>query len=284
MTMTQEDIQAKLSQALRGQAKAKSTQIPILAIGSAVAIAVLAGVAFLFWPVGDALEILAADRAGVEADLKRMTASVSEADKEAYQSGFIILLLDRYPPAKGLDGFARLSMVEPALDAAHENMQGVTVADIVAAGRANLDRIEAGKVEAAQAVSQKELLVECLQSRLPVTNASVVRGPYERILTFTVANNLPWAISGVLVAYDITSKGRTVPWSSDNGSQSIAGGLEPGETKELTYPLSLFPSDAPDDLSVVARVVDVGDSQQRQLVRDVHIVSWSDELSDQTCE
>jgi len=175
-------------------------------------------------------------------------------------------------------------MVEPALAAAHEYMQGVTVADIVAAGRANLDRIEAGKAEAAQAALQKELLAACLQSRLPVTKASVVRGPYERTLTFTITNNLPWAISGVRIACAITSTGRTVPWSSDTGVRSIAGGLEPGETKELTYPLSLFPSDAPDDLGVLAPVVDVGDSRQRQLVRDVRVIGWSEELSDQTCE
>lgn len=284
MTMTQEDMQAKLSEALRSQAKAKGTPGPMMAMASAAAVAILAGVAFFFWPVDDALQIDAADRAGLEADLKRMAASVSADDKEAYQAGFVILLLDRYPPAKGLDGFARLSMVEPALAAAHENMQGVTVADIVAAGRANLDRIEAGKAEVAQAASQKELLVACLQSHLPVTKANVVRGQYDRTLSFTVRNNLSWAISGVRVSYDITSTGRTVPWSSDTGVRSIAGGLEPGETKELTYPLTFFPSDAPDDLAVMLRIVDVGDSQQRQLVGDVRIIGWREELSDQTCE
>ena len=293
--MTQQEIQAKLSGAFRAQPKSKTLQLPAFVMGGAVAVALLAGAAFFFWPSGGALEIHATDRAGVEADLKRMTASVPAADLEAYQSGFLTLILDRYPPAQGLKGFARMALMEPALDAAHDTMDGVTVQDLIAAGRANLDRAAvdaAAKAQAdvqkdadkAQADAKKEQVAACLQSRLPIANANVTRGDYGRSLSFTVTNNLPWAISGIYVAYDITSEGRAVPWETDDAAREIVGGMEPGETEDFTYPLTGFPDEAPDALTVTARTIDVADAQQRQLVREVRIIGWSDDLSDQTCE
>lgn len=282
--MAQQDMQAKLSAALRAQPRPAPARNPGMLAGGAVAMALLAGAAFLFWPVDDALVIHASDRAGLEDDLRRMTASVPEADLKAYQSGFLSLVLDRYPPAQGVEGVARLALMQAATDAAHQTMDGVTVEDILAAGRANLDRIAAKEAAKADAVAQKGQLVECLTARLPITNASVARGDYDRTLSFTVTNNLPWAISGIYVAYDITSDGRSVPWESDSAARSIAGGLEPGETQELRYPLSLFPTDAPDDLRVAVHTIDVADAQQRQLVRDVRVMGWADEVSDQTCQ
>jgi hypothetical protein len=284
INVAEQDMQTKLTAALRAQPKPSPVRSPVMLAGGALAVALLAGAAFLFWPSDDALVIHASDRAGVEADLRRMTASLPEGNKEAYQSGFLTLILDRYPPASGLDGFARLALMEAALDASPQTMDGVTVEDILAAGRANLDRIAEKDTAAAQTVAQKGQLAECLTARLPITNARVVRGDYGRTLTYTVTNNLSWAISGIYISYDITSKGRSVPWETNDGALSIAGGLEPGETKELRYPLSLFPADAPDDLVVTARTIDVADAQQRQLVRDVRIIDWSEALSDQTCK
>ena len=87
-----------------------------------------------------------------------------------------------------------------------------------------------------------------------------------------------------MVTCDITSEGRSVPWASDRGAQAIAGGIEPGETKELTYPLMGLPTDAPDDLHTAVRVIDVADAQQRQLVRDVTVSGRAEALLDQTCK
>ena len=293
--MTEYEKQARLAAALRTQPKPSSVRKPLVLAGAAVVVAALGGAAFVFWPGDSKLEIRASNRAGVEADLQRMTESVAEADMEAYASGLLTMILDRYPPAQDLDGLGRFALIEPAFEAAHETMDGVTVDEIIAAGRENLDqeaKREAAEVAAKeteeakleQAEAEKRAILECLQARVVLNDASVTRGQFSRMLAFSVTNNLPWAISGVRVAHEITSDGRSVPWETDENSISIPGGLEPGETKLLTTSLTMFPDDAPDDLLISARIVDVADAKQRQLVRDVQVIGWSEELSDHTCE
>ena len=45
-----------------------------------------------------------------------------------------------------------------------------------------------------------------------------------------------------------------------------------------------FPSDAPEEVTLVAEVVDVADAEERQLIRDVIVIGWSEEKSPLMCD
>jgi len=127
-------------------------------------------------------------------------------------------------------------------------------------------------------------IAQCLRDRVTLGNISVERNRYNlgRDLTIDVTNELQWAISGVMISYEVRSEGRSVPWETDRASLSIPGGIEPGETRQVTTTARVV-SDAPDNLLVAAHVIDVADPDQRQLVRAIRVIGWSDEPSNLEC-
>lgn len=127
-------------------------------------------------------------------------------------------------------------------------------------------------------------MAQCLQERVTLENISIERNRYNvgRDLTIDVTNELQWAISGVMIGYEVRSEGRSVPWEIDSASLSIPGGIEPGETRQVTTTARVI-NDAPEDLLVTAHVMDVADPEQRQLVRSIRVIGWADEISDREC-
>lgn len=218
-----------------------------------------------------------------ERSVKAMADELSDEDKEAFGRGLINLIITRYPPATGAEGLAMLQFMQPAVEAAHITLDGVTRDEILAKGR-EIMAADASKAEPPAAVDPIDEIRACLQSHVLIANFEIERGSYGRNISMDVTNNLPWAIAGIRVEYVAMSEGRSVPWHKDDFSLGISGGVEPGETRTLRTSASLFPNDAPDELSTSAVVVDVADPLERQLIKDVTVIGWADDKSPLICE
>jgi hypothetical protein len=57
----------------------------------------------------------------------------------------------------------------------------------------------------------------------------------DAIEEISLENNLTFAVSSVSYDYKIITPGRSVAWVKESGSFSISGGLEPGESKTLSF-------------------------------------------------
>lgn len=80
----------------------------------------------------------------------------------------------------------------------------------------------------------------------------------------------------------VTTPGRSVPWGKDRNPVSIAGGIEPGETREVRSSINLS-SDTPEDVEGTATIIDVSDPQERLLVGGVSVMGWPAEPSPMNC-
>lgn len=218
-----------------------------------------------------------------ERSVKAMADGLSEADEEAFARGLINLIITRYPAAQGAEGLAMLQFMEPAVEAAHITLDGVPMSEILERGR-EIIAAEVSNEEARPEADHAEVVRACLQQHVLISNAVIEKGSYGRTISVDVTNNLPWAIAGIRVNYVAMSEGRSVPWENDDFSLSISGGIEPGETRTIRTSASLFPREAPDELITTAKVLDVSDPLERQLIKDVTVIGWAEEQSPMSCE
>ena len=129
-----------------------------------------------------------------------------------------------------------------------------------------------------------ESLRDCLQQQVTISAGSLEKARYiGHTLTADVTNNLPWALAGVRIGYEIYSEGRSVPWLSDSTAMSVPGGIEPGETRSINITAYLS-ADAPAELLPRLEILDVSDQDERQLIRDVRVIGWAEETSSRRCE
>jgi hypothetical protein len=61
--------------------------------------------------------------------------SLAPDEREAYKRGLMNIVLARYPPAAHAQGAALVSLINPAIKAAHTTLDGMTKDEIVARGR-----------------------------------------------------------------------------------------------------------------------------------------------------
>ncbi|MEP3895681.1 hypothetical protein [Pseudophaeobacter sp.] len=218
-----------------------------------------------------------------ERSVKSMVEGMSDEDREAFGRGLMNLIITGYPAAQGAEGLAMLQFMEPAVEAAHITLDGMSREEILSRGR-EIVAADNSSHQQPQGADPTEDLRTCLQASVLVTNPSIEKGSYGRTISMDVTNNLTWAIAGIRVEYIAMSEGRSVPWERDNFSLSISGGIEPGETRTIRTSASLFPSDAPEELITTASVLDVSDPLERQLIKDVTVIGWAEEQSSMNCD
>lgn len=229
-----------------------------------------------------------------ERSVKAMADTLSPEDKRVFGRGLMSLIVTKYPPAQGAEGLLFLQAVTAAMEAAHITMDGVTRSEILARGR-ELEARDAAKKSTKPATGNSEKtdgnldnpdesLRACLTEKVLLTGAKVKRRDFGYAIEMNVTNNLPWAIAGIRVQYRVSSPGRSVPWAKDDFSLPIRGGVEPGETRQIKTSTLSIPPDAPAGLLTEAVVLDVTDSDEQQLIRDVRVMGWGDKKSARKCE
>lgn len=218
-----------------------------------------------------------------ERSLQKMVDSLREEEKEAWQEGLINLIIERYPPASGVTGFELFALLPAAVEAAPVTMDGVTFVEILSRGNAVLAKKREGKKQENKAFDERAEKVKCLQSKIVLSNPTLTSdSSYARM---DVYNGLDWAIAGLRVQYTILSEGREVPWDKGITVTSISGGIEPGETRNVSIYIGGVSRDAPKNkLQPSILVLDAADAEKRLYVGDVRVIDWSEEATPNTCE
>lgn len=216
-----------------------------------------------------------------EASIREMTEGLSDADAKAFASGLMNMILTEYPPAKGQEGLSVLFFGEEAAKAAPRTLDGKTRAEIIERGHSlSGNRIPDGGGEVASA---QELVQQCLRQAVVVESAKVERDAFSQTLEITIANHLPWPISGIRFHYEVQTEGRAVPWAEDDNALAIAGGIEPGEVRTVGTALFSMPSEAREPFITVVTISDAADQDKRQLIGSQQIIGWDSTPSTREC-
>lgn len=220
-----------------------------------------------------------------EDSIRAMAESLDETQKERFEKGLVRTILDRYPPAAGAEGFQKLMFLDAAIKAAPRTLDGLGIEDILEAGggsAADTPRGNSGEPgDSAEIRVEKER--SCLREKLVISDIQVEKGSFGHDLSFSVTNGLDWAVAGLGFDYVVETPGRSVPWEKEHSFTSVSGGIEPGETRTITKMTAAIPSAAPDDLTATITIDDAVDAEERQLIREIGVIGWSDEISPLSC-
>ncbi|TAV14720.1 hypothetical protein [Rhizobium ruizarguesonis] len=215
--------------------------------------------------------------------MKAMADQLSAADKEVFSKGLINLMITRYPPSAGAQGLMLLQFMPQAIEAAPVNMNGVTADEIMARGRELAAQGQAAAAPAATADTNG--ILACIDKKVVITSPTFEKGDFSLGSRFKVTNNLPYSIAGIWIDYKIKSDNRAVPWSEDNFVMEISGGIEPGETRQLSTSFSLLSRDTPLTAKVFMTVRDVADQDKKLVVKAAGGVSgWPTDRSPRGCQ
>ncbi len=129
-------------------------------------------------------------------------------------------------------------------------------------------------------------ILQCLRTKVALADAKIVsREPYGGSIEVTVTNNLSWALSGIYLEYVVRSADRSVPWLTDKVADSIAGGIEPRETRTIKTYFSGLSDDVPADVILEVALLDVGDTTGNQVLLETRILgdNWTQKKSELGC-
>lgn len=199
------------------------------------------------WPWGDDNKLDFSTVETMQKSVEAVTKDMSPDDKKAFGQALLAILMEKNPVTGAAEpGLPQLMAMGQIGDKFYDGMgvwmSGVTVDEVKAKATA-IAAQEAAKADAAanaEAEKQKkaealEAQQQCLNDRIVISNVHVEKGDYSNNLTFDITNNLSFAISGVQFEYLVKQEGRSVPISKDDSSFSVSGGVEPGETRSLSY-------------------------------------------------
>ena len=248
------------------------------------------------WPWGDDNDLDFSSVETMQKSVEEVTKDMSPDDKKAFGQALLAMLMERNPVTGAAEpGFPQLMAMGQLGDKFYDGMNvwmsGVTIDEVKAKATAIATR-EAAKADAiANAESEKQEKAEvlasqqkCLNDRIAISNIKVDEGDYSNSLTFDITNNLPFAISGVQFEYVVKQEGRSVPISKDDSSFSVSGGVEPGETKSLSYYYH-GPMGEPGKTFVETRMINVFDAGELPLLdTNTMYLGRPEGFSDQKCE
>ncbi|NSX54085.1 hypothetical protein [Parasulfitobacter algicola] len=183
----------------------------------------------------------------MQKSVEEVTKDMSPANKEAFGRALLSILIEKNPiTGEAKPGLPQLMAMGQLGDKFYDGMSDwmseVTIDEVKAKATAMVS-LEASKADAAEkAEAEKQQKAEvllaqqkCLDERIIISNISVGKGDFSNNLTFDITNNLPFAISGFQFEYVLKQEGRSVPINKDDSSFSVSGGVEPRETKSLSY-------------------------------------------------
>lgn len=199
------------------------------------------------WPWGDDDELDFSTVETMQKSIEEVTKDMSPDEKKAFGLALLAILMEKNPVTSAAEpGLPQLMAMGQLGDKFYDGMgvwmSGVSVDEVKAKATAIAAQKGAKASAASNAEAEKQKKAEaleaqqqCLSDRVVISNAHVEKGDYSNNLTFDITNNLSFAISGVQFEYVVKQEGRSVPISKEDGSFSVSGGVEPGETKSLSY-------------------------------------------------
>ena len=99
-----------------------------------------------------------------------------------------------------------------------------------------------------------------MSNPVTVSDPIISEGGFPQTVSFNleVTNNTNKALAGIRIVYIVRTKGRSVPWLENHGWRGVSGGIEPSETRKLSFG-SRLPAEAFDfpPLEVEASIADL---------------------------
>jgi len=138
-------------------------------------------------------------------------------------------------------------------------------------------------VSSTEAQQQTDNRLDCLREHVVISRAEVVNADWGRQLELDIRNNLSWPMAGLWFSYSVRSPERSVPWDDGDFPISIAGGIEPGETRTIRTSI-ILPREAEMPLEVIASILDAADQDKRLFINERGVMGWPDEQSVMGCE
>lgn len=248
------------------------------------------------WPWGGDEDLDFSSVETMQKSVEEVTKEMSPDDKKAFGQALLAILMEKNPVTGAAEpGLPQLMAMGQLGDKFYDGMgvwmAGVTVDEVKAKATAIAAQATAKADAAASAEAEKQQKAEelsaqqqCLNDRIVISNAHVGEGDYSNNLTFDVTNNLSFAISGVQFEYVVKQEGRSVPISKDDSSFSVSGGVEPGETKSLSFYYH-GPMGEPGKTFVETRMINAFDAVELPLLdTNTTYIGRPEGFSDQKCE
>src|SRR5215217_3532782 len=206
-----------------------------------------------------------------ERSIRAMADSLPQSERETFGLGLMNMIIWDYPASAGATGLSVMSLMTPALAAAHITLDGVTIDKIMDRGRAVVAQQQSAKGQQASSEDQTSILRTCLQNRMEMTDFQVVNDGTPPIeLKVTVENGLSWSVSALAFYSIAKSPGRSAAWGENTLSTTIPGGIEPGEKKRLSISFYGLPPDLPPDANFSLSITDAADADKRPLIGGVY--------------
>lgn len=252
-------------------------------------------IAAFAWPWGSDNDLDFSSVEAMQESVESVTSEMSPADRKAFGQALLAILIENNPVTGAAEpGLERLMAMGQLGESFYDGMSiwmaGVSI-DEVKARATQIAANEEAKAEAevAAEAAEEEQLAElqsqqqCLQERIVISNIRVTKADYSNNLSFDITNNLPFAISGVQFEYVVKQQGRSVPINKDKSSFSISGGVEPGETKSLSY-FYHGPMGADGQTFVETRMINAFDAVELPLLdTNTMYIGRPEGFSDQKC-
>ncbi|WP_157970916.1 hypothetical protein [Pseudogemmobacter bohemicus] len=232
----------------------------------------------------------------MQESVKDATSDMPQADKEAFGKALLAILMERHPVTgaaePGLPQFMAMGQLgDKFYDGMSVWMSGVTIEEVKAKATLissqEVSKAIADEIAEIENQENKDNLLDqqnCLNDRIVVSNIRVEKGDYSNNLEFDIKNNLAFAISGVQFEYVVKQEGRSVPINKDDGSFSVSGGIEPGETKSLSYYYH-GPMGEAGKTFVETRMINAFDAVELPLLdTNTRYIGRPEGYSDQKCE
>tara|TARA_R110001583_G_scaffold181899_1_gene339328 strand:+ start:29696 stop:30490 length:795 start_codon:yes stop_codon:yes gene_type:complete len=244
------------------------------------------------WPWGGNNELDFSSVEKMQKSVEEVTKDMSPDDKKAFGQALFAVLMEKNPVTGAAEpGLPQLMVMGQLGDKFYDGMgvwmSGVTVDEVKAKATVLAARKAAKADAAANAEAKKQKKAgalaaqqQCLNDGIVISNIHVEKGD----LIFDITNNLLFAISGAHFKYVLKQEGRSVPISKDSILFSISGGVEPGETKSLSFYYH-GPMGEAGKTFVETRMINVFDAAELPLLdTNTTYVGRPEGFSDQKCE
>ena len=216
------------------------------------------------WTWGSEADLDFSSQDALKKSVEKVTADMSPSEREDFGKALLHIFFEKNPITGPLEeGFPRLIAAGELGDAFFDDMDvwmsDVTVDDVVAKAKENSTTKAEPEPHEDTSVLQKGQ--ECLNAQIVLSNFRFESD----MMSFDITNNLSFAISAVHFEYMIRQTDRSVAIHKESDTFSISGGVEPQETRNLSY-YHFGPTGEEGKVFVETRILNAFDADEMPLL------------------
>lgn len=218
------------------------------------------------WTWGEEQQLDFSSLDAMKKSVENITANMTDSEKEEFGKALLWTLTEKNPSTASLKpGIPRVMAAAELGDKFFEGMDvwmsGVTADDVKAKATGRSKPESKPEPEAEEGAKALQSGQECLNAKIVVSNFQFE----SNTMSFDITNNLPFAISAVQFEYTIKQTDRSIAIHKDSETFSVSGGVEPQETRNLSY-YYFGPMGEKEKLSVEASIVNAFDAEEMPLL------------------